>query len=130
MAPHNAIRAFLEEYPPTRYGTLEPPDVGQLLGLAEARLQALALLLKRDPERLRQALDHLVYRTDLAEPALAEARKSLGLLDRKTLPDLLEGTEPFDWGDQDPETMGAPIRHTPEGPVVEWPPNRQPRRGK
>lgn len=115
-----AIGEFVLEYPRERYGTARPSDVGQILGLSEALLQAMALLLRKDPERLRRALEAVVY-GDLSEEALAEARRSLGILNRKTLPELLEGTEPYDWGGVDPETLGAPVRHTPQGPVVEWP---------
>lgn len=118
MNPRESIRAFLEEYPPDRYGTTQPSGVGQMLGLGEARLQALALLLKRDPEKVREILDDLVYRTDLGEPALAEARKSLGLLDRKTLPELLEGAEPgpTKWPPGHPGPLPKPIKLKGDGP--------------
>ena len=116
-----AIGEFVAEYPRDRYGNCRTAaDAGQALGLAEALLQAMALLLKKDPERLRQVLEEVVY-SDRSEPALAGARRALGILNRKTLKELLEGTEPYDWGDTDPGTTGAPIRHTPQGPVVEWP---------
>ena len=80
-----AIGAFVLEYPRERYGTgLQPVDVGQALSLSEALLQAMALLLKKDPERLRRTLEAVVY-GDRSEVALAEARRALGILNRKTL---------------------------------------------
>jgi len=147
-----AIGEFVLEYPRGRYGGgRRPVDVGQALGLSEALLQAMALLLKKDPEHLRWTLEEVVY-GDLSEAALAEARRSLGILNRKTLKELLDGSEPspspvptriklvgtgpsasdmiledregaesYDWGGTDPETLGAPIRLTHQGPVVEWP---------
>jgi hypothetical protein len=91
-----AIGEFVLEYPRERYGGgRRPADVGQALGLSEALLQAMALLLKKDPGRLRRTLEEVVY-GDRSEAALAEARRALGILDRKTLPELLEGTEPHD----------------------------------
>ena len=109
MAPRDAIRAFLEEYPPDRYATTQPSGVGQTLGLAEARLQALALLLKKDPDRLRRVLDEVVH-GDFSEAALAEARRALGILNRKTLKELLEGSEPG------PGPLPEPITLAGKGP--------------
>ena len=86
MDPRQKIKAFVEEYPVDRYGQTPGGrpllcDGDQLLGLAEARHQAMALLLGRHPEKLRQALNDLVY-SDLSEPALAAVRKDLGLRSR------------------------------------------------
>lgn len=89
-----AIGEFVLEYPRERYGAGGAPvDVGQALGLSEALLQAVALLLKKDPERLRRTLEGVVY-GDLSEAALADARHTLGILNRNTLAELLEGLEP------------------------------------
>lgn len=119
-----AIGEFVLKYPRGRYGAgPEPVDVGQTLALSKALLQAMALLLKRTPEQLRRTLEAVVY-GDLSEPALAEARRTLNILDRKTLPELLasaerldELNEPYDWGDVDPETMGSPVVHGPDGSI-------------
>ena len=117
MEPRESIRAFLEDYPLDRYTSPQPSDVGQCLGLAEARLQAAALLLKKDPERLRLALDTVVY-GDLSEAALAETRRALGLRNLKTLAELLEGTEPAPGTllPCPPGPLPEPIPLTGEGP--------------
>ena len=111
MEPRESIRAFLEDYPLDRYTSPQPSDVGQCLGLAEARL------LNQDPDRLRRALDTVVY-GDLSEAALAETRRALGLRNLKTLAELLEGTEPAPGTllPCPPGPLPEPIPLTGEGP--------------
>ena len=105
-----AIGKYVTEYPRDRFGNGRTPvDVGQALGLAEARLQAMALLLKKDPERLRRTLEEVVY-GDLSEAALAEARRALGILNRKTLKELLDGSE------SGPGPLPTPVPLVGEGP--------------
>jgi hypothetical protein len=88
-----AIGEFLLEYPRGRYGAGPGPvDMGQALALSEALLQAMTLLLRRNPDRLRRTLEAVVY-SDLSAEALAGARKTLGILNRKTLDELLEGVD-------------------------------------
>lgn len=94
--PRQVILDFREAYR-ERFGTADPSlpsDVGQLLGLAKARLQAIALLLRIDPGALQGVLDRLVHQGDLSDAALAEARKALGIREWKTLNQLLDGVTP------------------------------------
>jgi len=105
-----AIQAFRDDYR-QRYGTWSdslPSDVGQLLGQAKAHQQALSLLLNVDFEKLQIILNRLIYETDLSESALAEARKALGIYDRKTLGQLQEVLDPYDLKEVDPETKPRP----------------------
>lgn len=77
----NAVLAFREDFR-DRYGLANPStpsNVGQMLGLAQARLQALALLLEAEPAVVAKLLDQLVWEADLSEDALSAARAEAGL---------------------------------------------------
>ena len=103
-----AILAFREDFR-DRYDTDHPittTKVGHLLALAEARLQALGLLLGAEPEEVTYLLDKLVWQADLSEDALNAARAEAGLPNpvwsclnsnknayRSTLTELLAGTK-------------------------------------
>ena len=79
MNPRDEILKFRHECT-GRYGTENsstPSDVGQILGLQEARLLAVALLLEVEPEALLPALDRLVWDSDLSDRALSTARGDL-----------------------------------------------------
>lgn len=106
VAALKMVRAFVQDYPRSRHGA----DTTQALALSEALLGAMALLVKRDPEQLRRELDRVMYDTDLSREALAQARRNLNLLDRKTLPELLEGPE------SRPGPLPEPITLAGEGP--------------
>lgn len=79
MSTRDAILRFRHEYT-GRYGTENsstPSDVGQMLGLQEARLLAVALLLEVEPGVLLPVLDCLVWDSDLSDQALSTARGDL-----------------------------------------------------
>lgn len=103
-----AILAFRENHR-DRYGLGDastPTGLGQMFGLSEARMQALALLLEAEPAEIISLLDKLVWQADLSEHSLSAARAEAGLpnpvwsclnSDKKaymsTLTDLLEADE-------------------------------------
>jgi plasmid maintenance system antidote protein VapI len=81
MDTRNQILRFRREYV-GRYGTMNsslPFDIGQILGLQEARLQVMALLLEVDSDTLTRFLDRLVWESDLSESHLSAARNESGL---------------------------------------------------
>lgn len=80
MEALNQILRFRQEYA-GRCGENPslPSDMGQILGLQEARLQAMALLLEVEPEILTRFLDRLVWDSDLSEGHLSAARNESGL---------------------------------------------------
>lgn len=81
MNTRQQILKFRQEYA-ERYGTQNPSmpsDLGQILGLQEARLLAVALLLEVEPEVLTQFLDRLVWESDLSGHHLWAARNESGL---------------------------------------------------
>jgi hypothetical protein len=70
QAALEAIGEFVLEYPRERYGGgRHPLDLGQALGLSEALLQAMALRLKKDPERIRRTLEEVVMVTNPRRPS-------------------------------------------------------------
>ena len=79
MSTRDAILEFRRDYA-ERFGTENPStasDVGQILGLQEARLLAVALLLEVAPEVLLPVLDRLVWDSDLSDQALSTAWSDL-----------------------------------------------------
>ena len=79
MSTRDAILEFRRNYA-ERFGTENPStasDVGQGLGLQEARLLAVALLLEVEPEVLLPVLDRLVWDSDLSDQALSTAWSDL-----------------------------------------------------
>jgi hypothetical protein len=79
MSTRDEILKFRHEYT-GRHGTENSSTlsyVGQTLGLQEARLLAVALLLDIEPEVLLPVLDSLVWDSDLSPQALSTARGDL-----------------------------------------------------
>ena len=85
-----------------RYGSENlghPSNVSQVLGLNKARILAMALLLEVAPKIVVDALDKLVWRADLSEETLAEARLEMGFhtdicpMDAKTAQALIDLNE-------------------------------------
>lgn len=76
-----AILAFRENHR-DRYGlgnASTPTGLGQMFGLSEARIQALALLLEAEPAEIISLLDKLVWQADLSKKSLSAARAEAGL---------------------------------------------------